>query len=599
MWKKTKTKGGGSSASCASGVMMIPLLLLLLTSSTSSDNILETIRRASSRLINSGQHVSAATTNSSGVSVAADSINERLSPPRQIHGDDKERIQSEDTAASSTQVSSSSLSSSARGLQSSFTCPPLDSSSLSSTLELSISSVESASFTIGIANNSPGYLCTLTRHDISNNNSIVPIARSYEGNNWEVSAGSYAEILSQPSCGAPDAVEGACLFESLPPQGADIDAYVYVLTSYQHAVAGGKKAEAARFLEQATFGRTKADIDSLYSTTATNSGEPDYLSWLTDQIMTTPMTSHRAYYRSHTNARFEYSNLGAGPGPETACHYSSQWRTFALSERDGIRSSQSACSKYLSIKELNGKFVWYVEGMARTVTDYRPALVNSLGEFQSDFRVEPTYYQIHFSDNEKWNCVGCLIRVVERRGGGSSSGYVANPKVDLTGIENNSNLVPYTVIDLPPILTSNDDRMVSIDNGDNLGSYFLNFYKPNDEFYLNTSNLDKGQCADHPPVRGAAYAEDSRLDHSKNSDVDENNHPETAFPPIFGRTLNGRTGQSEILLFDPHIALGENTIENPLPDGGGRMVNESDGEQFCSNAPQTFQNEEHCKFIFI
>jgi hypothetical protein len=38
----------------------------------------------------------------------------------------------------------------------------------------------------------------------------------------------------------------------------------------------------------------------------------------------------------------------------------------------------------------------------------------------------------------------------------------------------------------------------------------------------------------------------------------------------------------------------ENTIENPLADGGGEITIKTNGATFCSNAPRTLLNEEHC-----
>lgn len=269
---------------------------------------------------------------------------------------------------------------------------------------------------------------------------------------------------------------------------------------------------------------------------------------------------------------------------------------FALSERDGLASSQSSTSKYLSIKRVNGRYVWYVEGMARTTTSYLPVLKDGDGEVLEDFQLEPTLYLIHFRGNERYSCVGCPVSVYRRPGTKRNSGYVDNPKIDLTGIETDSGIVPYNIVDLPPILdASNGNGMISVDNGYELASSpnFADYNKPNDEFWLN-STIDSSQCNDHPPVGSAAFDTQSQLDTRGNDEVSSEGHPETVFPPLFGRTVNAETNQEEFLLFDPKLSLLDNTVENPQPDGGGLLHYETKGKTWCSNAPRNFMNEDHC-----
>lgn len=211
-------------------------------------------------------------------------------------------------------------------------------------------------------------------------------------------------------------------------------------------------------------------------------------------------------------------------------------------------------------------------------------------------KTEPVLYGIGFRENYKWNCVGCRILIQERIGDGTRiGGYVANPKIDLTGIENNSDLVRYNIVTLPPILSASDDRMVSIDNGDDLGNFYKDFYKPDDTFWLNSETFDKTQCADHPKVGSAGYTEESRLNTAQNGDLHTNKHQQTMFPPIFGRSQNAQTEETETLLFDPTMAIFENSLDQPMADGGGKRISETNGKTICSNAPKTFQNEEHCK----
>ncbi len=53
---------------------------------------------------------------------------------------------------------------------------------------------------------------------------------------------------------------------------------------------------------------------------------------------------------------------------------------------------------------------------------------------------------------------------------------------------------------------------------------------------------------------------------------------------------------TETMIFEPRLVLLENTIINPVPDGGGSIMEEIGGEEAqCSNVPRTFLNENHCK----
>ena len=72
----------------------------------------------------------------------------------------------------------------------------------------------------------------------------------------------------------------------------------------------------ARFLEQATFGATQADIDSINSATGTRrrlAVEDNINSWIIDQMdeTVTPPTSHREYWRARANPRVRKYILSA------------------------------------------------------------------------------------------------------------------------------------------------------------------------------------------------------------------------------------------------------------------------------------------------
>jgi len=461
-----------------------------------------------------------------------------------------------------------------------------------------------------------GQVCLLS---LVSNHKSIPIARSYDGGDWEASGGFLASRLNAPTCSDDDA-RRTCTFANngLPPQEAGES---YVLSYYEHN-GFGPDAEAARFLEQTTFGGNKEDIASIRSSTN------NYEAWLTEQMSPSIMTSHREYFRRRLNKDSEYSSYHSGPGPWTPCDSSNkpniQWRSFALSERDGITSHQSDISKYLSVREQNGvgtggPYLWLVEGMVRTVTAEKPVLKNSQNEYIEDLEMEPTYYEIEFGvgNSYKWNCLGCLVKLLKHNRDGSHGikAYVNNPRVDLVeGMENDPDLVPYNIITLP-----NRDQLVSVDDGDEyrnhpigLGGIGTNWYatfnQPGEEFYI-PEGADTAPLCDpnqYPILSAAGYTHLTKLNSTVNPGVSAARHVATAFPPIFGKTLNTITQQYELLLLSPKLYLPENTPHNPLLDGGKLIADASNtpppldtanagaAVTKCSNAPRNFLNEKQC-----
>ncbi len=482
---------------------------------------------------------------------------------------------------------------------SSLHAPPADSASgpVSVTIPTSavIASTTSQAGGIQISLSSQtGDLCTLTlkksNYAFASPEAFqgAPIARSYDGLAWEKTAGPLSATLPKPIC-----TTSYCTFVGLPPPDSNED--TYLLTSYSHS-GFGVEAEAARFLEQASFGPSRDTINGLLVATSGNK----YERWVKNQIENVPLSSHREYFRRRIVPRQEYAGSVAAPGPESACERTSHWRMFALSERDGIRNSQSKVSMYLYIRQINGKYVWYVEGYPRTVTSYLPKFYDKEGEVLNNMEQFPVMYLLHYREAETKSCIGCPFLSIKLGGSsGNDTGYIQNPKVDLTGIEN---LVPYKIVNLPPILgTGPGEAMVSVDNDEfETSKYFSRFHRIDDEFWLkDASSVDSSECNDHPNVFTAAWKVPSKLNVSQNNFVEDKHHPETVFPPIFGKTLNKRTGKYEYLLFDPKMKLYENTVENPIPDGGGFVEYHTEGYTNCANAPRNIFNEHGCKLFLL
>jgi len=468
------------------------------------------------------------------------------------------------------------------------------------------------------ADTDSGQLCILS---IQSQSKMIPVARSYNGREWEASGGFLASRLTAPTC---DSDTGRCTFarNGLPPPEFGES---YILTYYEHAGSGGDNADAARFLEQSTFGGSLTDITNLVNTGL------NYESWLTEQMSPSIMTSHREYYRRRLNKESEYSSSDfAGPGPSKACDANSQWRTYALSEIDGINSATTDVSKYLSFRELNGvgtggPYLWLVEGMVRTVTNELPSLKEwpSGNVIATTMEVEPTMYEIVFgmSNSYRWNCVGCPVRVLTHTAAGAhgAQAYVDNPRVSLTtNTTNIESLAHYSIVTLPntgegltPINNGDDFRNNPIGGAEN---WFAQFNAAGEEFVLTTqaqststsnNSTSTNACLDHPTTASAAFTHVTQLDSTINSGVGAARHVRSAFPPIFGKTFHAATQQDEYLLFSPKLYVPENTPENPLPDGGKVLRDLSADDEAtvdttyartkCSNAPRNFLNEQHCR----
>lgn len=100
-----------------------------------------------------------------------------------------------------------------------------------------------------------------------------------------------------------------------------------------------------------------------------------------------------------------------------------------------------------------------------------------------------------------------------------------------------------------------------------------------EELYL-SEDLEDPKCSLLPPQRGTR-------------------------PNTFAGSLNG-----EMWLFDSQVRLQENTMEKPLMDGGGPLVEQtllteeeeeyasSRTEAACANAPMTFLNENYCQLSY-
>ena len=206
-----------------------------------------------------------------------------------------------------------------------FECPDVDAEPLVLTMNTTIpQQVE-----LPISSN----LCTLTILDSGNRR--MPVSRSYDGNDWEASAGYFSAQVSIDAC-----YKGLYCHVTLPAlpaplEGQEVNAYM--LSSFQHSIS--PQAQVTRFLEQATFGPTLEETQSMTSGA--------FHSWIENQI-THPASSHRQFYHhQHTNPKWEFPTYIGAIGPGT-CEVHSRWRAYALTSRDYLDDRKAPNSASIS-----------------------------------------------------------------------------------------------------------------------------------------------------------------------------------------------------------------------------------------------------------
>lgn len=134
------------------------------------------------------------------------------------------------------------------------------------------------------------------------------------------------------------------------------------------------------------------------------SSSNDFASWVEDQLAL-PIGSHREFYRSRTNPKFEFAYKVGATGPRP-CELHSRWRRYAISSLDGLSNRKTGWNKHLTVELIGGKYVWKVDGQFRTVTTSSPIGRDRLGNEQP--LVLGARYSIQHEQGTWWtkDCVG-------------------------------------------------------------------------------------------------------------------------------------------------------------------------------------------------
>ncbi|KAL3937927.1 MAG: hypothetical protein SGBAC_007063 [Bacillariaceae sp.] len=412
----------------------------------------------------------------------------------------------------------------------------------------------------------------------------IPVGRSYNGYDWEAAPGLHRRLPI--TCGDLNAVR-KCQLEL---DNSDEDG-TYFLTRYTRAVSDNVRV--ARFLEMATFGPTL----SLINTFEYDNLEYGMANFVKDQIENQPVNSHREFYRRHLNVRAveTYKHGVIGPG---ACERNSKWRRFAFTTKDMAMSKKDR-SFALTVEAKmtpSPAYILSFAGFPRTVLYEHPQYYKSERSQTVIGVLSDGVYPICFVEDvqgEKridtpYKKPPSLKVVV---GGKCRPVVGGNPTVHLDLSVTDG--LDYHELDL------SGNTLIPLDLSDSQGATLLL-----------DNDVESPTCAEIADPQDSTHK--SFLDDCDNvrypGDCDhyKRNGWRNPLTPVFGRLSDG-----SFVLYDTRLELDENTIENPLIDGGGKkVVNSLFAEQtsvyndsprpayYCANAPQDIFNEAHCKLSF-
>jgi len=188
--------------------------------------------------------------------------------------------------------------------------------------------------TYALPASSVGVLYTLARAYELDAPWATPVARSYDGHEWE---------LVQPAA-----------LDVHPPALSCSASGAYTIEVPNDATG---EREAARFLIQTSYGPTKVTVASLAAELQGANNRPAVFRDLAAAQMALPGTSHRAYWHEHTSPRAVPSGSSLG-GERSPCQVGSRWHRWAFTTTD-VGATEN-------VRVLNGMRVASVNGVART-----------------------------------------------------------------------------------------------------------------------------------------------------------------------------------------------------------------------------------------
>lgn len=336
------------------------------------------------------------------------------------------------------------------------------------------------------------------------------------------------------------------------------------------------------------------------------SNSNNFTSWVYEQMYELPTSSLRQFYRKRVNPKNDVG-YAAGTTASRPCEMYSRWRKYAITSKDTLDNRKTDIFKILQVDYVaDVGYVWKVDNQFRTVTQEKPVLLSIQkieGTTVWDWRPDPKWgssfqlggmYRIREWD---WmtDCVGCVVPISLPAPASLGSYYaVHNPEVSIEGVV--TSILPYNVVNLPAFKSVD---FPVIDNPDKYSPIFEEWMGYDEHAILNTTSLEESnQCDGFPDFRKSNIL---NPDHGSG-------RVWKVKPTVFGKTTDGHT-----FAYDPHLALPENTVNNPNPDGGGQLVIDTDGltgfsnyngmydgtQVMCQNSVKTYLNEGHCKLSYL
>lgn len=158
-------------------------------------------------------------------------------------------------------------------------------------------------------------LCTLAR---VTDTGVLPVAKTYNANDWERAGGTYAATLQDITCDT-----NGTLCEMFLLSGT------YELFHRSNAIALTDKESMARFLEVASFGARPQDLQA--------ADDFDPIEYVRTHIYDIPATYHREFYRRRANPhwRFHKREFAANLDPCTQDR-DTTWRANVMSAKDSF-----------------------------------------------------------------------------------------------------------------------------------------------------------------------------------------------------------------------------------------------------------------------
>ena len=323
--------------------------------------------------------------------------------------------------------------------------------------------------------------------------------------------------------------------------------FAYVLLTTSHDLKD-KREMRARFLQQATFGPTKADLDNWETNFGPSTDITSYENYLVDQFRNQPMTLNREYFRSHLDWSMKDEAVENGSiAPRDPCAQYSRWRDYAITGDD--------YSKDFDVTEILvdgvNKYLITVENEPRTVVD---TFSSTDGAYAG-----PGTYAFCYSMGEG---IGEPVRF--QKAAGSVCKILNNPKIYLPPQVVNDHTLALRYIDLP--------AMASFEAIDGVFAEDRQLWKVGTSYRLLEAMND--------PVCDTFQTTEDQIDYRN----------------IIGKVA----GSDDMFHYDGYGQAEENSITNPLSDGGLSKlkfanVGANGNKITCANVAMDFTNIDGCR----